>query len=143
MRLRNLIPAEAKLHLYKVAILLHLTYFHLVWHFCRASDTRKLKRVQERGLHAVFKDKLSSYQELLDKAKLPTLYPRRLLYKCILMYMVKHNLCLRSICNMFLTNSHTYSLRKRDFHSPILTLLRMENIQFAIWTQDSGASYQI
>ena len=55
MRLRNLIPTEAKLHLYKAAILLHLTYFHLVWHFCRASDTRKLQRVQERGLSTVLK----------------------------------------------------------------------------------------
>ena len=33
MRLRNLIPTEAKLQLYKSAILPHLTYCHLVWHF--------------------------------------------------------------------------------------------------------------
>ena len=34
MRLRwNLIPTEAKLHLFKEAILPHLTYCHLVWHF--------------------------------------------------------------------------------------------------------------
>ena len=45
MRLRNLIPTEAKLHLYKAAILFHLTYCHLVGHFCRASDTRRLERV--------------------------------------------------------------------------------------------------
>ena len=57
MRLRNLIPTEAKLHLFKAAILPHLTYCHLVWHFCRASDTRRLERKQERGLRAVFKDK--------------------------------------------------------------------------------------
>ena len=50
MRLRNLIPTEAKLHLYKAAILLHLTYCHLVWHCCRASDTRRLERLLERGL---------------------------------------------------------------------------------------------
>ena len=41
-RLKNLIQTEAKLHHYKAAILLHLTYCHLVWHFCRASDTREL-----------------------------------------------------------------------------------------------------
>ena len=76
--LRNLIPTEAKLHLYKAAIILHLTYCLLVWHFCRASDTRRLERVQERGPSAVFKDKLPSYQQLLEKAKLPTLYNRRL-----------------------------------------------------------------
>ena len=79
-RLRNLIRTEVKLHLYKAAILLHLTYCHLVWHFYRASDTLRLERVQERGPSAVFKDKLLSYQQLFEKAKLPiaTLYNRRL-----------------------------------------------------------------
>ena len=52
MRLRNLI---SKLILFKSAILPFLTYCHLVWHFCKASDTRKLERLQERGLRAVFK----------------------------------------------------------------------------------------
>ena len=65
MRLqRNLIANDAKLHLYRTAILPHVTYCHLVWHFCRASDTGRLERVQERRLSAVFRDKLSSYQQL-------------------------------------------------------------------------------
>ena len=50
MRLRNLIPMKSKLILYKSAILPFLTYCHLVWHFCKASDTRTLERLQERGL---------------------------------------------------------------------------------------------
>ena len=78
MRLGNLIPTAAKLQLYKAAILPHLTYCHLTWHFCRASDTRKLERVQERGLRAVFKDKHSSYKQLLERAALPTVLNRRL-----------------------------------------------------------------
>ena len=78
MKLRNLIPTEPKLHLYKAAILLHLTYCLLVWHFCRASETRRLEKVQERGMSGVFKDKFSSYQQLLEKAKLATLFNRRL-----------------------------------------------------------------
>ena len=118
MRLRNLIPTEAKLHLFKAAILPHLTYCHLVWHFCRASDTRRLERLQERGLCAVFKDKQSSYQQLLLKAKLPSLYNRRLQDICILMYKVKHSLCPRTICDMFPTNSHAYNLRQKDFYQP-------------------------
>ena len=90
-----------------------------MWHFCRASDTRRLERVQERGLVAVFKDKQFSHQQLLVKAKLPSLYSRRLQDRCILiMYKVKHNLCPRTICDMFLTNSHTYSLRQKDFYQP-------------------------
>ena len=45
IRLRNLIPIEAKLNLFKA--IPHLTYCHLVCSFCRASDTRRLERVQE------------------------------------------------------------------------------------------------
>ena len=93
MRLRNLIPTEAKLQLYKSAVLPYLTYCHLVWHFCRASDARKLERLQERALRAVYKDKHASYFQLLERAKLPTLANRRLQDICILMCKVKHRLC--------------------------------------------------
>ena len=44
LRLRNLIPCKAKLIIYKSSILPHLTYCHLVWHNCRSSDSRKIKR---------------------------------------------------------------------------------------------------
>lgn len=50
----------------------------------------------------------------LEKARLPTLYNRRLQGMCILMYKVKHNLCSWTVCNMFFYQSHTYSLRQRD-----------------------------
>lgn len=73
MRLRNMIPTDTKLKLFKAAILPYLTYSHLVWHFCRASDTRKLERIQERALRAVYCDKGSSYDKLLDMANLSTL----------------------------------------------------------------------
>ena len=55
-----------------------LTCCQLVWHFRRASDTCRLERVQERGLRAVFTDKLSSYQQLLEKANEATFHIRRL-----------------------------------------------------------------
>ena len=82
MRLRNLIPTMAKLVLFKSAILPYLTYCHLVWHFCRASDSRRLERIQERGLRAVYKDTKSSYHQLLNRANLPTLLNRRLQDMC-------------------------------------------------------------
>ena len=56
----------------------HLTYCHLVWHFSRASDRRKLERLQERALRAVFNTTSETYSALLKKAKLTTLYDRRL-----------------------------------------------------------------
>ena len=84
-------PSAAKLSLYKSSILLHLTYCYLVWHFCNTSDRRKLERIQERALRATYKTRSASYQELLDRAKLPTLYNRRLQDIASSMFKVKHS----------------------------------------------------
>ena len=78
LRLRNIIPTDAKLQLYKAAILPNFTYCHTVWHFCRASDSRKLERLQERALRAVYNNKSATYEQLLAEAKLSSLHNRRL-----------------------------------------------------------------
>ena len=91
VRLSNLIPCNAELSLYKSSILPHLTYCHPVWHFCNASDRRKLEQIQERALRAVYKTRSASYQELLDRAKLPRLHNRRLQDIATLMFKVKQS----------------------------------------------------
>ena len=118
IRLRSLIPTEAKLQLFKAAILPYLTYCHLIWHFCKSSDSRRLERAQERGLRAVYKDKHSTYERLLQKAELTTLLNRRLQDICILMYKVKHNLSALNICNIFQGHNSSYNLRQSDFSVP-------------------------
>lgn len=67
LRLHNLIPCTAKLQLYKFAILPHLTYCDIVWHFCKSSD--KFQR-------AAFKSSTKSYSVLSQKAGLPSLHQR-------------------------------------------------------------------
>ena len=96
-RLRNLIPCTAKLLLYKTSILPHLTYCHVVWHFCKTSDKRKLERTQERALRAVYNSKTETYQELLKRAELPTLENRRLQDIAMIMYKVKNDMATRYI----------------------------------------------
>ena len=78
MRMRNTISIKVKLRIYKTATLQYLTYSSLVWHFCRGSDRRKLERVNERGLRTVFCDWRSSYDELSARARMTSLYNRRL-----------------------------------------------------------------
>ena len=117
MRLRNLIPMKSKLILFKSAILPFLTYCHLVWHFCKASDTRKLKDYKKEDF-SVFKDNNSSYEQLLEKADLATLLNRRLQDLCILMYKVKHKLCPAYISNIFKEPHSNYNLRQADFSIP-------------------------
>jgi len=101
MRLRNLIPSQAKLILYKTAIMPYLTYCHLVWNFCKSSDGRKIERSEARALRAVFKTTTETYEELLKHAKLPTLYNRRLKHDAILMFKVRNNLVPNYISEIF------------------------------------------
>ena len=121
MRLKNLIPTAAKLQLYKAAILPHLTYCHLTWHFCRESDRRKLERIQERGLRAMFNDKQSGYEELLVKANLPSLYNRRIQDILILMYKVKFKLLRQRILDLLTLSTSPYNTRYADFILPTVT----------------------
>ena len=93
MRLRNMLTLSAKLKIFISFIMPQITHCHTVWHFCRASDSRKMKRVQERALRAVYCDTRSSYDELLRKAKLTTLGCRRLQDIAITMYKAKYNIC--------------------------------------------------
>ena len=72
-----------------------------MWHFCKASDARKLERVQERALCAVYNDRNATYVELLDKGRLSSLENRRLQDILILMYNVKNSLAPEHVCNMF------------------------------------------
>ena len=118
MRLRNLIPTSAKLQLFKAAILPHLTYCSTVWHFCKASDSRKLERVQERGLRAVYCNWNNSYSELLNWANLTTLKNGRLQKIVTIMYRVKYGLCPKYISDLFIFNNNEYNLRVKEFVIP-------------------------
>ena len=118
MRLRNLIPCSAKLTIYKSSILPFLTYCHVVWHFCKASDNRKIERLQERALRAVYRTKTDSYETLLNRARLPSLHNRRLQDIAIYMYKVKNELVPRSVAENFSFKQSRYSLRNCDFNIP-------------------------
>ena len=58
IRLKHLLPARAKLQLFKPAILPHLTYCGTAWHFCRASNRPKVERLQDIALRIVINSKL-------------------------------------------------------------------------------------
>ena len=124
-RLRNLIPTEAKLLLYKTSVLPYLTYCHLIWHFCKASDSRKVERVQERALRIVFNSQSEEYSSLLKRAELPTLLNRRLQDIAILMFKVKYGMVPDSVQDIFNIKTSNYCLRNRNFYLP-----RFESVNY-------------
>ena len=118
MRLKNLVSTATKLQRFKDAMLPYLSCCHLTWHFCRVSDKRKLERIQERGLRAVFRDGQSPYEKLLSKDKLITLYERRLQDIACLMNKVKHGMCPQRVRDLSSVNSTSYNFSGADFHIP-------------------------
>ena len=68
-KMRKLVREKTKYRLFKSVILPGLNYCLIVWLFIRASDKRKLERMQEKGLRVVFNDNTSSYENLMFKAK--------------------------------------------------------------------------
>ena len=107
---------EAKLLLYKSSILPYLTYCHLKWHFCKASDARKVERVQERALRIVYNTHSVEYSNLLNRANLPSLQNRRLQDLATLMYKVKY--VPSNVVDIFSVKLSKYDLRNMDFHLP-------------------------
>ena len=112
-------------HIVKFAILPHLTYCQSVWDFRCSSDARKLERIQERALRAVYCDNKSTYKELLQKANLPTLYTRRLQDLATIMDKAKNNLVPLYIADLFIVNNSQYSLRNSEFVLPRFKRLHM------------------
>ena len=108
----------------------HLTYCNLVWNFCKSSDRRKIECIQERALRAVFKTSTETYEELLKRAKLPTLHNRRLQDIAILMYKVKNDLVPSYISEIFTRNVTRYNLIPQGFCKHADAKMKLDN-QFA------------
>ena len=109
-RLRNLIPCSAKLKICKSNIVPHLKYCDTAWHFRKTSDKRKLERIQERALRAVFKAKTEPYKDLLIRAGPPSLQNN-----AILMFIIKNGLAPSYITEIFDSAPNSCNLRNKDF----------------------------
>ena len=73
-RFKNIITSNVMLRLYKAFILRHFQYCSLIWHFSGTRNCDKLESLKKRILRFIFNDSLSSYDELLKKAKIASLY---------------------------------------------------------------------
>ena len=79
---------KTKLLLYKAYILPHFTYCPTVWMHCGKTAAGKLEKLNERAMRCIFNDNISTYDELLMKANMPSLQNRRIQDMCILIYKV-------------------------------------------------------
>ena len=59
-------------------VLSKFNYCPLAWHFRTERNSKKLEKIQERALRFVYDDFNSTYEELLNKANIPSLNIRRI-----------------------------------------------------------------
>ena len=78
----------------------------------------KLERIQERALRALYCDNKSTYEELLHRAKQPTLHTRRPQAIAVLMYKVKNGLAPPYIADLVVVTNSQYHLSNHDFVIP-------------------------
>ena len=72
-RIARQLDQEGRMAIITAFIMSHFNYCHLVRHFCGATNTKKLERIQFRAIRFVLLDFESEYETLLDRAGLPTL----------------------------------------------------------------------
>lgn len=76
-RIGSYLNKLSKLTIFHTFILSNFNFCPLAWHFCTEKNSKKLEKVQERALRFVYEDFTSTYEKLLEKAKIPSLHIRR------------------------------------------------------------------
>ena len=67
-RFKSLFKETEKKIIFSTFIMSNFNYCPIVWHFCGATQMRKMEKIQERALRFVFCDFKSDYLELLEKS---------------------------------------------------------------------------
>jgi len=145
-RFKNIITSNVMLRLYKAFILQHLQYCSLIWHFSGTRNCDKLESLNKRILRFIFNDSLSSYDELLKKAKIASLYTGGL-HK-ILMVVFKRLFVSTYpgyLKELFVFRNSSYSLRGKNMPAlpiPRTTSYGLECIRYQtakIWNSLPGS----
>ena len=91
-------------------------YCPLNWMFYGRKANFKIKHIHERSLRIVYKDNISSFEELLKKHKSFCIHHRIIRSLVMELLKVKSNLSNRIMCDIFETRNLEYNLRSQiDF----------------------------
>ena len=110
-RLSKVLDRGTKMIIFNSFILSNFNYCPLVWHHCSLDSSKKMEKIQERGLRFVFNDSESSYNELLNKANKNLLYIERIKRLAVLTFKCKNQIGPASQHNIYATKDIPYNLR--------------------------------
>ena len=91
-------------------------YCPLIWMLNGRIVNKKINHLDQRILHIVYKDYISSFENLLKRDKSVTIHHRNIQSMAIELFKVKQNLSNSMLSNIFPTRSISYNLRSQtDF----------------------------
>ena len=77
-RIVKYIPIECIFNIYQAFISSNFNYCDIVWHFCSNRSTYKIEKAHTNALRVTLNDNTSSYSDMLEVVKRPTLYISRI-----------------------------------------------------------------
>ena len=110
----KLLNMSCKVKLFNAFIRSIFSYCPLIWMNRNKTDMNRLEKIQERALRMVFNDNWATYDELLTRAKLPTLQN---MWKTMLVtevYKAHHKLSPTYISELFMCKDSDYDLRNNS-----------------------------
>ena len=122
-------------------ILSNFNYCPLVWHHCSIENSKKMEKLQERGLRFVYQDSKSSYTELLNKANKNMLYINRIKKIALLVFKCVNKIGPSSVHDLYTKKHFTSGLRDpNNIKQPIpnTTSYGLRNLQYSgasIWNK--------
>ena len=123
-RIGNNLSKLGKLTIYYSFILSNFNYCPLVWHFCGGSNTKKLEKILERALRFIYNDSDSSYENLLEKAQLPSLRLRRLRFLAIEVFKIINKQTPVYLHDLVTIKKNSYSFRYNTVNIPRVNTTR-------------------
>ena len=100
-----------KLTIFHSFILSHFNFCPMAWHFCNKANTQKMEKVQERALWFIYEDYDSSYEQLLTRAKTPSLEIKRLRTMAIECFKIIHDLSPPCLSDLVSYKKSSYNFR--------------------------------
>ena len=97
----------------KAFIISHFSYCRLVWMFHSRELNNKINRIHESSLRLVYSDKISTFQELLDKDKSVSVYHKNIQVLVVEIYKTVNGLAPTIMNNIFEVEDIEYNLRNK------------------------------
>ena len=118
-RLSKFLNLDSRMAIFRSFITSNFGYCSLVWHACSAKNTQKLETLQLRALRFVYNDYTSTYDELLERARRPSLHLVRLRTLATEVYKSVHQLNPPYVQDLYKCKTTNYHLRGHDtLHIP-------------------------